>query len=159
MHTGRGESAERSIKEAAAALGLSPVAVRKRLVRGTLPGRKDEAGQWWVDLQAVDVDTIRADAASQHQPEAGQGSPEGARMDPRLLQAMHEVTENLKAEVGFLQEELRSRGEELRRKDIILAELTHHLADLKQRLPELPATTSMPEQPSRSWWERLWSGA
>ncbi len=40
------------IAEAAARLGISPEATRKRIQRGTLPGRK-VAGAWYVDAKAV----------------------------------------------------------------------------------------------------------
>jgi hypothetical protein len=130
-----------TIKQAAEALGITPVAVRKRLVRGKLPGHKDAAGQWIVPLtdELIAAERARAQATDQG---LDRGSPR--------------VIARLEDEVRYLRDELRrereSRGEELRRTDVIIAAFA-------ERLPELPATTSPPEPPARSWWQRLWGGA
>ncbi len=130
-----------TIKQAAEALGITPVAVRKRLVRGKLPGHKDATGQWIVHLTDELIAAERAQAQATDQG-LDRGSPQ--------------VIARLEDEVRYLRDELRrereSRGEELRRTDVIIAAFA-------ERLPELPATTPSPEPPARSWWQRLWGGA
>ncbi len=56
-----------TIKQAAEALGITPVAVRKRLVRGKLPGHKDPARQWVVHLtdELIAAERARAQATDQ----------------------------------------------------------------------------------------------
>ncbi len=138
-----------TIKEAAVRLGITDVAVRKRLVRGKLPGYKDETGQWFVHLP----DDL---------PE-----PSPSKTADTLLssaQGTAHVIARLEDEVSYLREELRrereSRDEELRRKDVLLADFSHYLAEITQRMPELPATTPSPDvhangSAPRPWW-KLW---
>lgn len=150
-----------TIKEAAEALGITPIAVRRRLTRGKLPGHKDGRGQWWVLLS--DTDLTREQAG--HQPGApGRDQPANGS----ATTGMTEVITTLKDEVRFLRRELDQRSEELRRKDFMLAEFARSIADLKSRLPELPATTprtatlaevdESSEPPRPAWWRRLLYG-
>lgn len=129
-----------TIKEAAARLGITDVAVRKRLVRGKLPGHKDETGQWFVHLP-------------DHLPEA---EKKPAADTPRVsAPGSVQVIARLEDEVRYLRDELRlereARGEELRRKDFILAQFA-------ERLPELPAPPPSPDEQQRapSQWARSW---
>ena len=135
---------------AATRLGISREAVRKRLERGTLKGKKVN-GQWYIDLTDCSDDTDSADGHSD------------TRTDGDQLVA------TLRDEVEFLRRELEARTEEIRRRD-------HIIAGLVQRIPELPSGTSeepesdenpryehkdtmhmyrVPEPPRRPWW-RFW---
>ena len=138
-----------TIKEAAARLGITDVAVRKRLVRGKLPGYKADSGQWFVHL-------------SDDLPEV---TPYKEPSTPLVSDlGSSQVIARLEDEVRYLRNELRqereSRSEELRRKDVLLAEFGHRLADITQRLPELPAPVSIASEPSvppekdrYPWWQ------
>ena len=139
------------IAEAAKVLGMSAAAVRKRVKRGSLPAHKGEDGLWYVHVDQVDPESLPSQPAHQ---DAAQGrvNTEATPLVAQLQQENARLWAKLRAE-------RESRGEELRRKDIMLAEFARHLADLNRRLPELPATTSTPEPSPRTWWQRLWSGA
>ena len=144
-----------TIKQAAARLGITDVAVRKRLVRGKLPGYKDESGQWFVHLPD-DLPPVDNEKAAKSNLGADSGSSQ--------------VIARLEDEVRYLRDELRRerehRSEELRRKDVLLAEFSQRLADITQRLPELPAKTAdmptdrTPERVNgaaqRPWW-KFWA--
>jgi hypothetical protein len=144
-----------TIKQAAARLGITDVAVRKRLVRGKLPGSKDESGQWFVHLPD---DLPPVDNGKAAKPSLG--------TDPGSTH----VIARLEDEVRYLRDELRRerehRSEELRRKDVLLAEFSQRLAEITQRLPELPASAAdMPNDrapgrangsPPRPWW-KFWA--
>ncbi len=130
------------IGEAASRLGLTTAAVRKRIRRGSLKASKQDDGTWLVELPAEPGPVGSQDVGS-------------AASSPRDGLAHAELVEQLRSENVRLWEELRSRGEELRRKDIIIASFA-------ERLPELPATTSnatdAPPAMKLSWWQRLWGG-
>ncbi len=136
------------IGEAAEVLGISPTAVRKRVKRGTLPAHKGVDGCWYVDIQPT--------------------RPPGSPIDQdNLVARLTDEVAFLRAELERRSDELRMeregrgveqerRAEELRRKDVLQAELTHRIANLSERLPELPSTTTpSSEQTTRSWWQRL----
>jgi len=98
------------IAEAAARLGISADAVRKRIQRGKLTGHKTDTG-WTVDWIELDsgpepVQTVSIDASA--------------------------VIARLESEVAFLRSELASRTEEVRRKD-------HLLAGALERIPAVSA--------------------
>ncbi len=128
------------IGEAASRLGLTTAAVRKRIRRGSLKASKQDDGTWLIELPD--------EAGPPNDQDVG-----GAASSPRDDLAHAELVEQLRSENVRLWEELRSRGEELRRKDIIIASFA-------ERLPELPATTSSsaeaPQAMKTSWWQRLW---
>jgi regulator of protease activity HflC (stomatin/prohibitin superfamily) len=171
--TDNGHSRGVTIKDAAKRLGITPIAVRKRVLRGTLPAEKDGNGQWWVSLPESDVGITVEDGAT-----VTVTLPTGiADGDTRVVTHLREEVEFLRRELERRSDELRQeregrgeelrsrteelrqeqerRAEELRRKDILLAEFAKQISELSQRLPELPATTSPLDQPSRSWWQRL----
>jgi hypothetical protein len=146
---------------AAARLGISREAVRKRLERGTLKGRKIN-GQWSIELpddadEWTDCsdDTDSADGHSDTRTDDGRTRTDG-----------NQLAAALRDEVAFLRRELETRDEEIRRRD-------HIIAGLVQRIPELPAGASerpesnekrrgaqdlgfvyrVPEPPTRPWWK------
>ena len=138
MDAGRanGSSHGVPIGEAAALLGITTTAVRKRIRRGSLLATKNPDGTWTVHL---DPETI-GQAAGQ-----STGTPTDSP-------AVDERVAILKQENQRLWAELERRSEELRRKDVLLAQFA-------ERLPELPATTT-PASPhptngstQRPWWK------
>jgi hypothetical protein len=154
MDNGMGQAL--TIRQAAAALGITPMAVRKRLLRGKLAGDKDETGQWLVYLPA---DTP-ANANG-----TGPAADTGAGTLNRLIAQQQQ-------EIAFLREELRSRGGELQRKDAIIAGFATQIQALSattsevRQAVEVVAREVLPEEPESdresgrpSWWRRLLYGA
>ncbi len=145
-----------SVKDAADRLGLSSEAVRMRLRRGTLAGRKQGGG--WVVLLPADP---TADAM------ATEPRPHADATPDRTAAVYDELVASLRSEVEHLRAELAARAEESRRKD-------HIIAGLVQRVPELPAghdgPTTRPEAPGAAEppkpagetlalrWRRWWRG-
>ena len=146
---------------AAAQLGISREAVRKRLERGTLKGRRVN-GEWVIDL------TDGSDDADGHSDNAD-GHSDTRTDDGRTQTDGDQLVATLRDEVEFLRRELEARTEEIRRRD-------HIIAGLVQRIPELPSGTleepesdenpryepqdtmhmyRVPEPPRRPWW-RFW---
>jgi hypothetical protein len=77
-----------------------------------------------------------------------------------LRQENQRLWQEVQAERASHEQERESRAEEMRRKDIMLAEFARQLADINRRLPALPeATPVQEEQPTRSWWQRLFGTA
>ena len=146
------------LREAAELLGTSTEAVRKRAARGSLRSdRQDGRVLVWVD----------------------EGRTEGGREAEVDREALLEA----KAEtIRILEEQLRLRGEEIQRRDVIISQLTQANAALAQRVPELEAPQEPPggsqsdgagsvreetppagEGPQedaepRSWWRRVFDG-
>ncbi len=108
-----------TVSEAASALGITVDAVRKRIQRGTLASEKASDGRVYVLLDLdQDTDTPRSE-----------------------YEAMKdELVEVLRDRVRRLEHDLDVRTEEIRRRDHIIAALT-------DRIPELEAPSSSPEQP------------
>jgi hypothetical protein len=116
------------IHEAAARLGISLDAARKRLVRGTLPGERTPTGWavYWTEL-----DTQQDGSA-----------PPGAPVpDAALVAELRARIVSLQDETRYLRQtldgELERHAEEIRRRD-------HLIAGLIERVPELPATIESP---------------
>ena len=119
-----------TVAEAAGRLGVKEQAIRKRIQRGTLLHDRDEDGRVYVYLGPGD----EADGT-------GNGTNTGKEMDT-LVQSLQDQIEYLRAE---LQRRGETHAEEARRKDTIIAQLA-------QRIPELPAPASEgpPEQRNTS---------
>jgi hypothetical protein len=106
------------IAEAAARLGISVDAVRKRIQRGKLTGHKTDQG-WTVVWTEPDI-----------RPESAQiGVPDQSAVVARL-----------ESEVDFLRSELAGRTEEIRRRD-------HIIAGLVESVRALPAGVASPDMP------------
>ena len=132
-----------SIVEAAKRLGITPEVVRKRLQRGKLPGYKQD-NRWIVLLPQQDAGQTASSTDQDTHQDAG-------RTDQDRHPALERLITRYESEIGFLRSELSSRTEELRRKDVLLAQFA-------ERLPELPppspsAATSAPLNP---WW-KFWA--
>jgi predicted ArsR family transcriptional regulator len=111
-----------SLADAAAQLGISPDAARKRLERGTIQGEK-RSGRWVVYLEPDATASAHQDAT---------WMPVDAGDDGFVADAVRELVETLRSENRFLRDELANRSEEIRRRD-------HIIAGLVERVRELPA--------------------
>lgn len=114
-----------SVAEAAAALGITPEAVRKRLARGTLPGHR--VGRTW----RVHLDSV--DDAGGHRTQA---DARGQQDATALVTALREEVEWLRAEVV--------------RKDQLLAALAQRVP----ALPPGPTTEQGVRRPWWQFWRR-----
>jgi hypothetical protein len=158
--TGAGHPAGRwmDVKHAAAILGTSSDAIRKRVSRGTIPSRKLPDGSVQVWLDGLDFDQPVGGT------EAGRASSDEHRRD--------EMVENLHDQVRYLREVLNEERDARRRADTIIAQLTQANAFLARRVPELDGHETVADAPDRadprppaegtqeaaeprSWWRRL----
>ncbi len=118
-----------TVTEAAARLGISSDAVRSRLNRGTLEGRKEEDG--WVVYLPVEP-TVDQPSPTVERP----SSDRGPTVAPdALLAGKDETIAGLRDEVAFLRRELETRTDELQRRDVLLREAL-------ERIPQLPSTVA-----------------
>jgi excisionase family DNA binding protein len=108
-----------TVAQAAARLGVSQDAVRKRIKRGTIEYEQDQDGRLHVYLDPLEVYETRQDRAADEPTE-------------RLAWAQHQ-------EIEFLRRELETRTEEIRRRDSIMAALTQRIPELEG--PSQPPTT------------------
>ena len=141
------------ITDAAARLGVSPEAIRKRIARGSLAGEK-RGGVWYVVLpDAMSGRSTRSSGRTRRPDASGQ---------PDTASGHTELVAELRSRVAFLEERV-----------IFYERQVEHqagmLADLARRVPELPTGTSeIPKselQPAanvptarpqrRAWWRRL----
>ena len=132
-----------TLREAADILGVSKEAVRKRVLRGTLPSDTGEDGRRYVYLPVDHPDVVTGAGAA----------------DPR-----DQLIEHLRGEVEAWREESR-------RKDTIILSLTQRIPEIEPP-PEPPgASTEATEgggegqvprrgaEPSgRHWWRRMFGG-
>ena len=109
----------RTVAQAAARLGVSQDAVRKRIRRGTIEYEQDQDGRIHVYLDPLDVSETRQDRSADEPTE-------------RLVWSQHQ-------EIEFLRRELETRTEEIRRRDSIMAALTQRIPELET--PSQPPTT------------------
>ncbi len=143
-----------TVTEAAAMLGVTESAVRKRVQRGQIPHDKEDNGRVYVYLDPRESRPMSGKVPQGHAPRSRPPGP-GQSRDSYVL--------SLEERVGFLEEQLR------RQTDII--------AGLVQRVPELEAAQEPREsphtaaedaggvedpfaeevRPERSWWRR-WFG-
>jgi len=147
-----------TIREAAARLGVTEAAIRKRIQRGSLDKEMGEDGRVYVSL-----DLSQDKSHPESQVESGA------------------LIENLQDQVTYLRSQLDVRAEEIQRRDVIISQLTQANAALAARVPELEAaqepseaaqepaearvgaatspSTAEPgaqEGVQRPWWRRMW---
>lgn len=135
------------IGEAAAQLGITTDAVRKRIRRRSLRAYK-AGGQWYVVLPASrpriqdgDLDTVL---------DGGQDDNLDSVQDGQLVAALRD-------EIGFLRRELEARAEEARRKDAIIMALSQRAAlpapqEGAEAAAAAPAMSAIHETRKRPWW-------
>jgi hypothetical protein len=125
-----------TVAEAADRAGISRVAARKRLRRGSWRAWKLD-GEWRVDpasVEAVSGEVVEAGPPAGRPAERATAPPAGppaarpAETDGPLLEALRD-------EVVYLRRKLDERDEELRRQTVTIAQLV-------ARLPQLPAPAS-----------------
>jgi hypothetical protein len=105
-----------TIKEAAARLGVTEAAIRKRIQRGSMSRELGEDGRAYVYL-----DLSQDKSHSESQVDGGA------------------LVESLQDQVAFLRSQLDIRAEEIQRRDVIISQLTQANAALAARVPELEA--------------------
>jgi hypothetical protein len=108
-----------TIREAAARLGVTEAAIRKRIQRGSLGKEMGEDGRVYVSL---DLSQDKSHPESQVESEA--------------------LVESLQDQITFLRTQLDVRAEEIQRRDVIISQLTQANAALASRVPELEAAES-----------------
>jgi hypothetical protein len=97
-----------TVAQAAAQLGVSQDAIRKRIRRNTIDYDQDPDGRIYV---YVDLSEVMQDESSDTSME-------------RLVQVQHD-------DIEFLRRELETRTEEIRRRDSIIAALAHRLPEIE----------------------------
>ena len=105
-----------TIREAAARLGVTEAAIRKRIQRGSLGKEMGQDGRVYVSL---DLSQDKSHPESQVESEA--------------------LVESLQDQIAFLRTQLDVRAEEIQRRDVIISQLTQANAALAARVPELEA--------------------
>ena len=146
-----------TIQEATRILGLSEGAVRKRVKRGTLAHERTEDGRIWVELDAssTGVDKALDDVTDPH--------------SDALISEMRE-------RIAFLEKELETRSDEIRRRDTIIMNMTEGMKALnlppaqegssEPRESPVTATEQMRDEAGggaqegaqRPWWRRWFGG-
>jgi hypothetical protein len=148
-----------TIREAAARLGVTEAAIRKRIQRGSLGKEMGQDGRVYVSL---DLSQDKSHPESQVESEV--------------------LVESLQDQITFLRTQLDVRAEEIQRRDVIISQLTQDNAALAARVPELEAAQELSEgaesaaepaarvsptsndtaEPSaseqRPWWRRMFGG-
>jgi hypothetical protein len=136
-----------SIPEAARALGVSLITIRRRIKRGELRGQRLKTPQgfeWRVILPVQPADRDH-DGATQEMPSVGQAADQAATQrreqaaEQRLIEALQAHNATLQAEVTGLQTELDARRREVQA-------LLTLLAQSQQRLITTSANQSAPGQ-------------
>jgi len=159
------DAAWTDLSAAAARLGISPDATRKRLERGTLRGEK-RSGRWYVWLPGLDRQPDTPDAAwtpADAMPSDTAGQQDATRTPADAApDAARELIDHLKAENGYLRDQLDQRGRELaaerERFDVLHREALGRIPALgagQDPVTERRAEQVSTEQPPRPWW-RFW---
>jgi hypothetical protein len=144
-----------TVADAAAHLGLSKTAVRRRIQRGTLPAEKGTDGEWLVFPPAGQTGTDRSS-----QRNSTQVSSEDRLRDEPGQADRDELVAQLRRENERLWDELRRVGEERdaerRRHDLLVAQLAENVKALSattsrvQDVVETVAREVVPEPPDTS---------
>lgn len=131
-----------TMREAADILGVSKEAVRKRIIRGTLPSEKGEDGRRYVFLDA-----------------GGDEPPTGER--DALISEMRGRIEDLREQ---LESERQAHAEARRLLAAALERITPQL-EASSEAPESPETATeapevvdRPQGERRGWWRRIFGG-
>jgi hypothetical protein len=141
------------IAEAAKQLGVSVEAVRQRIRRKRLQAYKDPSGVWQIVLPT--------DGSAPSVVQDGVGPPVGSADG---LNGHDRLIDHLQGEVAFLRDEMaRQReqwGEESRRKDVIIHELSSQLKALPDKIVEQQQAAAAAPEPdlpaTRPWW-KFWA--
>jgi excisionase family DNA binding protein len=143
-----------TVPEAAKLLGITQSAVHKRISRGQIRWEKTEEGRTYVFLTPSDID--------------GQGHDKSTDRVPDTS-TKDELISELRDRVHSLESQLERRDEEMRRKDVLLVNMTDAMKALTGATETPPEPRESPvsrsgdtgstEAPSqgeqRSWWRRF----
>jgi hypothetical protein len=126
--------------QAAHILRLSPTRVRQLLKSGELEGERDEAGHWTIPAHGVHerLERLRHESFLK-----------AVDFDPTRGPEMRDLVEELRDQVTHLRSQLDVRVGEVRRRDVIISQLTQVTSTLTDRLRELEAPVQQPT-PSES---------
>ena len=136
------------LTDAARRMGLSSEALKKRLIRGTVPGRKVD-GRWMVLVPDVCHDvtpdvTTRDDGHHDGRHDDGVTPSSQPSLRDELIERLHRENVELAGRIGWLMAEL-----EQARREILLLK-----ASVSQG--EMPASQRGAERPPRRPWWRFW---
>ena len=144
---------ELPLEEAAARLGITPEALRKRLQRGKTITGYQRGGRWYAALP-IELPPVAEASTEPRQVVSGMAGHDlpppwqdtatdacSPRPDAEALAAYRQLVDQLQGEVAFLREQLGQRADELERRDVIIAELA-------RRAPQLPATAGRDAPPA-----------
>ncbi len=129
-----------SVKDAATRLGITSEAVRQRIRRKALRTERDTDGHLVVLLSPEDTEPNATSHA-----------------DRSVSEAHRELVATLRAENERLWQELQTRDEEIRRRDVLLRDAL----DWRAALPSGQSTAGTPdmhpqqEPKKRGWWSRF----
>jgi hypothetical protein len=141
------DRSEVTVGEAAVLLGLSTDAVRSRLNRGTLDGRKDAGG--WVVFLPRPSPTVEQPSPTGHRPSS----------DRDAIAAYEALAETQRAEIDFLRDQLAQRSRDLaaerERFDVLHREALGRIPALSTGRDATTEQGPAEHQP-RPWWRRLW---
>ena len=145
-----------TVKEAAHILGTTVEGVRARIKRGTLAKEKDSDGNVYVLLEGISTDQTHPDADQTADRTGGQTGPDPDQTldDLLLVETLREEVALLRTEledwkevVATRDKELEARTEELKRRDLVVAQMNATISELARRLPELEAASEASESP------------
>ena len=148
------------LREASELLGVSKDAVRQRIRRKTLRADKGEDGKVYVYLDASVYD-VHPDAAGDQGRARGSDHPD--------------LVDELRDRVRYLEGIVATRDEEIRRRDVIISQLTERIPpaieapsearkspqtveEEPERAEPHPATVESQEPIQRPWWRRAFGG-
>ncbi len=146
-----------TIQEAARRLGVKEPAIRKRIERGTLEKERAEDGRVYVYIHEPPTE------------ERDEGHDIGR--DASYPAGYDSLISSQQQQIEFLQRELDNRTEEIRRRDVIISQLTQcipelepasepsdmrHSANTIQETPVYQESSNSPQEgPQRPWWQRV----
>jgi len=140
-----------TIEEASQLLGIEKGSVKKRVQRGKLRSEKDASGTLYVYVDRSE--TVQDRSAGQSQTDRG------------------ELVAELRRTNELLREVISTRDEEIRRRDVIISQLTERIPALEAPRDEAEAPEAVEEEPEgakprpdapgpqegveRPWWRRV----
>jgi hypothetical protein len=155
------------IEATAAHLGISPDAVRKRLQRGTLAGRKIR-GRWFIILPDGGIGQ-ELDGKQDDTTDIGQDSrtPEQHARCDTMMDTLRAENDRLWDEIHRKDEQIAAWIDEAKRKDMLIAHLQEHVVELSPGASESPESDEkprgepqdtgyvyhVPEPVRRPWWK------